>query len=342
MPCMSLLLDRPDSLSISPGTFANPLYDGADPYVIRHDDLYYSINTGAGGRIEIWKSTSLIDRGECSIVWAPPRWGWNRAEVWAPELHYIRGNWYVYYAASDGKNCNHRMGVLRCQSEDPQGPYTDLGQLYTGDDIGSKTENRWAIDGTILEQNDRLFFLWSGWEDDRDIQHLFIAEMSDPTTIATNRVRLCNNNTHVWEHVGEDRRQRGLHEGPAMLRRNGRIILVYSCSGSWQATYKLGMLSMRENADPMIPGNWTKHPKPVFESTDETFGIGHCSFTTSVDGSEDWILYHAKKSRAEGWDRHVYAQPFIWNARGLPEFGKPITPGQAISIPANRRTKRAA
>jgi GH43 family beta-xylosidase len=320
-------------LQLSQDTFCNPLYEGADPWVVRHDDVYYSCNTGPGGCIEVWKSDSLIDRQERTVVWTPPRSGWNRAEVWAPELHFVRGNWYIYYAASDGQNANHRMGVLRSVGEDATGPYENLGQMYTGDDLAGRTNNRWAIDGTILELNEQLYFIWSGWEDHRDIQHLYIANMSDPATISSNRVQLCPNNCHDWEHVGHSRRERGLHEGPAMLHRNGRVWLVYSCSGSWQATYKLGMLSMRENANPMDPASWTKHAAPVFESTDEVFGIGHCSFTTSTDGSEDWILFHAKKSRREGWDRSVHAQPFSWSSSGAPVFGRPVSPRERLIVP---------
>lgn len=269
-----------------------------------------------------------------------PRFGWNRAEVWAPELHYIRGSWYIYYAASDGRNKNHRMGVLRSMTDDPQGEYEDMGQMYTGDDIDGRSNNRWAIDGTILELNDRLYFLWSGWQDHQDIQHLYIAEMSDPATISSRRVQMCPNDCHAWEHVGEDRSERGLHEGPAILHRNGRVMVVYSCSGSWQASYKLGMLTMRENADPMNPVSWMKHDQPLFDSTDDVFGIGHCSFTTSVDGSQDWILFHSKKSRREGWDRSVHAQQFGWNSDGLPDFGMPFKHGKEIARPSRVPSRR--
>src|SRR5438067_9011794 len=99
--------------------------------------------------------------------------------------------------------------------------------------------------------------------------------MSDPRTIRGNSVRLCANDCHPWERVNECRRQRGLHEGPQLLRRNGRVFLVYSCSGSWQTSYKLGMLRMDESSDPLSPGSWVKHGEPVFESSGEVFGVGH-------------------------------------------------------------------
>ena len=319
--------------AMPPGEFANPLYDGADPYVVRHGDEYFTCCTGPGGRLEVWRSASLLERGTCRVVWTPPRSGWNRAEVWAPELHHVRGEWFLYYAASNGRNANHRMGVLRSTSGDAQGPYEDLGPMYTGDDVASKRNNRWAIDGTPLELNGQLYFAWSGWADHRDVQHLYIARMSDPATISSDRVQLAPNNCHPWEHVNECRRQRGLHEGPAFLHRHGRVCLVYSCSGSWETTYKLGLLTMDDTADPMNPCSWTKHAKPAMTSTADVFGIGHCSFTTSACGREDWILFHSKKSRVHGWLRSVHAQRFTWTAAGLPDFGRPLSPGERMSVP---------
>ena len=145
------------------------------------------------------------------------------------------------------------MGVLEAATDDPQGPYVDRGMLYTGDDVATGPHNRWAIDGTVLDLRGQLYFLWSGWADQRDVQHLYIARMSDPCTIASNRVQLCPNDCHPWERVGERHAERGLHEGPQVLVRNGRVFLVYSCSGSWQPTYKLGLLHMDAAADPIDP-----------------------------------------------------------------------------------------
>jgi GH43 family beta-xylosidase len=315
-------------------TLVNPLWPGADPYMVRHEGAYYRCQAGPGGRIEVWKSSALGHRGQRSIVWSPPRLGWNTSEVWAPELHLIKGKWYIYYAASQGQNRTHRMGVLEAQSDDPQGPFIDHGQLYTGDDAARGTASRWAIDGTILEHNGKLFLLWSGWEDERDVQYLYIAEMAGPTKVSTNRVKLCANDTYLWERVGESARQRGLQEGPAMLVRNGRVFLVYSCSGSWQESYKLGMLWADASANLLDPRSWRKVERPVFQSNASVFGVGHCSFVQSPDGSEDWIIYHSKARRNEGWERMVRAQRFSWNEKGFPVFGEPTEDGQALAGPA--------
>ncbi len=70
------------------------------------------------------------------------------------------------------------------------------------------------------------------------------------------------------------------------------------------------------------------------QSTADVFGIGHCSFTTTADGREDWILFHSKKTKRHGWPRSVHAQPFGWTADGLPDFGRPLKPGERMPAPA--------
>ena len=89
----------------------------------------------------------------------------------------------------NGHNASHRIGVLAATGDDPQGDFEDAGQLYTGDDVASRANNRWAIDGTVFELHGQPYFAWSGWEDHRDVQHLYLAKMSDPLTISSNRLR---------------------------------------------------------------------------------------------------------------------------------------------------------
>jgi GH43 family beta-xylosidase len=329
-------------------TFVNPLWPGADPWVVRHEGHYYFCETAGGVGVAVWKSTRLTERGEKRIVWRAPATGWNARQVWAPELHFINGRWYIYYAASDGDNANHRMGVLESASANPQGDYTDKGVLYTGDDESGGLPNRWAIDATVLTLDDRhgsraqagdpaMLLLWSGWPAEKDVQYLYIAPLANPWTIGGRRVRICDNSTHVWERVGEDPAERGLNEAPQVLRHDGRVFVVYSCSGSWQPTYKLGLLELRPGGDPLDANNWRKQDQPVFQSTESVFGVGHPCFVKSPDDREDWIVYHAKTARTPGWDRVVCMQPFGWSPDGFPQFGRPVPHGQPLPLPSGEK-----
>src|SRR5688500_62371 len=179
-------------------TFVNPIIaDGADPWVIRHQGSYYLIQSRDGG-IWVSKSDRLSQLAKNSVkVWTPPTTGWNRANIWAPELHFIAPRWYIYYAAGPSGTApatfiNQRSFVLESINDDPQGAYVDRGMLYTGDDIAGQTDNKWAIDLTVRRIDDQLYAVWSGWEanntaTDRTPQHLYMATMGSPTTINSNR-----------------------------------------------------------------------------------------------------------------------------------------------------------
>src|SRR5439155_1403370 len=70
-----------------------------DPWVVRHDSSYYLVQS-KDRTIWVYKSDQLTEPTQNGVpVWTAPHNGWNRSNVWAPELHYIDGRWYIYYAA---------------------------------------------------------------------------------------------------------------------------------------------------------------------------------------------------------------------------------------------------
>jgi GH43 family beta-xylosidase len=323
------------SSSASPGTlsaartFTNPIVeqDAADPWVIWKDGYYYFTFT-EGGHISIWKSRSLtqIDRGKKVTVWRPSeenRYRWN---IWAPELHWLNGKWYIYYAADDREDANHRMFVLESTSDDAQGSYVEKGMLKPSGD----RDDRWAIDGTILQHLDKMYMVWSGWPSETGgLQNLYIAEMENPWTLRGPRVLLSTPET-VWEWK--------INEAPQILQRNGKIFVIYSGNGAWTPRYAVGMLQ-HTGGDILNRANWKKSLDPVFLShvgpEGGVYGPGHCSFTRSPDGTQDWILFHARLRDGDGWPgRKTFAQPFTWNADGTPNFGRPIAAGVPLPVPS--------
>lgn len=311
---------------VAAATFANPVDpDGHDPWVIRWQELYYYC-WSEGGAIRVGRAERLQDiaRGPAAVVWTPPPGQPYSREIWAPELHRVDGSWYIYFAADDGANANHRMWVLRAATDDPQGGYTFLGQI-------TDPTNKWAIDGTVLATDDgELFFIWSGWEGYVDIQqNLYISPMSDPWTISGTRV-LISEPEHAWERNGGPP---FVNEGPQVLEHDGRIFVVYSASGSWTDDYCLGQLTLTGD-DVLDPDSWVKAPAPVFSRTPHVFGPGHASFVRSPDYAERWIVYHAAKYPGAGWDRDVRLQSFDWSPEGIPLFGAPVATGIHVTEPS--------
>lgn len=298
--------------------------------MILHGGYYYYCESRGQRHIYIRRSRTIQgiaqDAGVC--VWTAPERGGNCDNVWAPELHLLDGKWFIYYAADDGRNENHRMWAIEAEGSDPRGRYRCRGMLDTGG---------WAIDGTVLTLDDaRKFFLWSGWPGRKNgQQNLYIAPLRDPVTVAAPRVLLAGPD-QTWERVAMP-----ICEGPQVLRRNGDIFIVYSASGSWTPDYCLGLLHNRSQ-DVLDRSKWTKHG-PVFKKTDAVWGVGHCSFVKSLCQTEDWIVYHSKSSRSHGWkDRDVHAKRFSWSSDGFPDFGEPAPRSIPEQPPSRIRPVRLA
>ncbi|MCA9058720.1 MAG: family 43 glycosylhydrolase, partial [Planctomycetaceae bacterium] len=320
--------------ALPPDQFVNPIAEGADPWVIQHNGRYLWCFSDGNRAIALHESASLVTPGPKRIIWSAPEEGPYSREVWAPELHFIDGHFYVYFAASNGQNANHLAYVLKSAGDDPFGEYTVHGPLATGDGTDGRSPNIWAIDMTVLQHNGRLFAIWSGWDaPGTDQQFLYAAPMSDPVTISGPRVLLTPNDEWLWERTEEKEGTRGLHEGPEILKHQGRTFLLYSCAASWLPTYKLGLMELVGD-NPLQPSSWQKSDKPVFQSSENTWGVGHSCFVMSPDGREWWHVFHAKRDRRPGWRRGVFVQPFSFSTDGEPQFGAPVAPSVALPVPS--------
>ena len=117
-----------------------------------------------------------------------------------------------------------------------------------------------------------------------------------------------------------------------MLTKGKTVHVVYSGSGSWSDEYCLGLLTFR-GGDILDPANWTKYPEAVFSKVETSYGTGHCSFTVSPSGKEDWIVYHANVKPNLSWGgRGVRIQKFTWEG-DTPVFGIPAKAGEELEIP---------
>lgn len=322
-------------------TFSNPLLPaGADPWCIYKDGYYYYTHT-TGKNITLWKTKSIADlkTAEKKIVFTPPATGPNSKELWAPEIHWLQGKWYIYFAADSGRNESHRLWVLENSSADPlKGKWIMKGKLTTPDD-------KWSIDGTVYNHNGQLYLLWSGWEGDVNFQqNIYICAMSNPWTATGHRVKISSPQLD-WETHGDlnnpnDVPHVNVNEGPQILAKNEKLFLIYSASGCWTEYYSLGMLTANANSNLMDTASWKKKHQPVFTKSEENkvYAPGHNSFFKSPDGKEDWILYHANSKPGQGCGRQrtPRAQKFTWTADGIPEFGVPVSTGTILLIPSEK------
>ena len=312
-------------------TFTNPLRDGADPWVFYKDGYYYLTAT-RGGHIDVIKSPTAVGLSTAQpvVVWRAPRNGPNSRDIWAPEIHFLNGKWYIYYTATGRSRSdeNRRIFVLEAAGSNPQGTYIERGKLTPP---GS---DEYAIDATVYRRHDgALFMLWSGRHvSARGPQNIYIAPMRDPLTLSGPRV-LLSTPTYDWEKHGWE-----VNEGPQVLFRNGKTFVAYSASGATTPEYSLGLLT-NTDGNLLNAASWSKSPVPVFSQYSgpdgNVYTPGHNGFFTSPDGKEDWIVYHGKEDRDNTFGgRSTRMQRFFWNADDTPFFGHPIPAGVRLTVPS--------
>mgnify|MGYP004446963097 FL=1 len=269
----------------------------ADPYVYRHTDgiYYFTASVPAYDRIALRRSDTLagLAGAEEVTVWVKHEKGIMSQHIWAPELHYLNGRWYIYFAGSDVDDIwALRPYILECQGQDPmKDPWIEKGKMCRADEDEFSFE-AFSLDGTVFENKGKHYYVWAEKTGvGKQISNLYIAEMEDPCRLKTVQVLLTTPD-YDWERIGF-----WVNEGPAVLRNQGKIYLTFSASETGEH-YCIGMLTASEDSDLLDPRSWNKDRYPVL-CTDESLGIygpGHNSFTTDEKG-DPVMVYHMRTER---------------------------------------------
>jgi GH43 family beta-xylosidase len=317
--------------------FTNPVIpQRADPWVYKHTDGYYYFTASVPeyDRLEVRRAKTIQELGtaEAVVVWRKYGTGPMSANIWAPEIHFIKGKWYIYFAAARTSETvdglfDHRMFVIENDAVNPlEGNWTEKGQVKAN-------WESFALDATSFEHEGVQYLVWA--QKDPAIKgnsNLYIAPMSNPWTISGKQVMIATPE-YDWEKIGFL-----VNEGAAVLKRNGKIFISYSASAT-DYNYCMGLLAAADTSDLLNPDSWSKAAEPVFQTNETTgqYGPGHNSFTVSPDGEQDIIVYHARNYKEIVGDplydpnRHTRAQVFGWNEDGTPNFGIPVADGQAAA-----------
>lgn len=324
--------------------FYNPVSDKSmpDPFITYYDGYYYGLATEVPS-VRLYKNKTVEDlftKGESKVVISTgadigggKKLGWNE---WAPEIHYLptTDRWYIYFCAcTDGFDFGSmRMHCLESEGNDPFGDYT-----YKGTTVS----NRICIDQTVY-YDEESGVLYTAYCDFTELgQVIMLSDMREPWKVGSKRV-MVTHPEYNWEKRGTDSSNDGrVNEGPVFIKHDGQIFLLYSASGCWSEWYCLGCLRYKgpdtSKKNFLNPDNWEKSKRPVFEKANGVYGVGHCSFFTSPDGTETWIAYHGMATPDAGVEgRYAYIQKIEFGEDGAPVLGEPLSRSTGIEVPSGQ------
>ena len=146
----------------APRTLVNPVVlERADPSVYKHTDGFYYLTDSlpAFDGVELRRATTLggLATATPAMLFRRPATGPQSGWIWAPDLQYEDGTWYLYYSASPSSDrLDQRLYTMETTAADPlTGSWKQDGELRTG----------WescATDPTAYTSTDgRSYLLWA-------------------------------------------------------------------------------------------------------------------------------------------------------------------------------------
>lgn len=305
--CMLLLV--PFALhAAAEETFVNPVVNGADPFVFKDTDGTYYLYVTSGGAYgyRVHTSTNLVEwegKGYClrrddvytddTIVNDS---GSKTYNFWAPEVIKEGDTYYMVYTAQE------HLGIAT--SDSPLGPFTNNADSYLLPEFRN-------IDGHFYRDEDGRVYLyfvscgavtyngstvgggnniWGG-EFDLATQKFKTA----PTLL------LQYDSKYQYLLTSGKTVRDSVAEGPEILKHGDKYYLTYSASGYTDPAYAVHYATADNPLGPYKKYSYN----PILRSDDDDcndyqnphlYGTAHHSFTTSPDGTELIIVYHAHRT----------------------------------------------
>ena len=277
--------------------FNDTLIPVHDPVIIRQDSTYYIFCTGQG--ITVFSSADRKHwKQEKRVFNAPPQWALDafpgfKGHVWAPDISYHNGLYYLYYAVSAfGKNTSC-IGVATNKTLDPSSKdfkWTDHGkviQSVPGRDMWN------AIDPNLImdENNTPWLSFGSFWNGIKLVKLnsdlLSVAQPEKWHTIASRKRDFI-----LPDSVAGD----AAIEAPFIYKHENYYYLFvsfdYCCRGE-KSTYK------------MMVGRSEKVYGPYIDRGGVPMNLGGGSLL--LEGNKNWHgVGHNAVAAFNGWDYLVY------------------------------------
>lgn len=312
-------------------TYTNPVFKPilADPTVFRDPvtgDFYaygtenYWSTDGKTHIVAIVKSSDMAHWQYVADAFTPatkPAWR-TGANIWAPDIAYINGKYFLYYAYSYWDDPNPGIGLAI--ADKPEGPFTDQGKLFFSSEVGVRN----SIDPFYIEDGGKKYLVWGSFNNN----------LGTATATGIYMIELTDDGKAIKDPSTKIQIAADDFEAPMIYKHGGYYWFFGSkgsCCAGTGSTYRVlvgratsvtGPYTGRLGAPITIgnKGTFALHGNNLF------VGPGHESRIMTDKLGQDWILYHAMDANNAVIDgvnqRALMLDKVTWDpATGWPTIG---------------------
>ncbi|HEV7378223.1 MAG TPA: arabinan endo-1,5-alpha-L-arabinosidase [Dyadobacter sp.] len=294
-----------------------------DPVMIRQNGTYYLFATGRG--ISVWSSEDMKGwKKEKSVFSAPPEWAVKavpgfRGHIWAPDISFYQGQYYLYYSISTfGKN-GSCIGLATNKTLNPADPdfhWTDHGKMV--ESVPGRDE--WnAIDpNLVIDENKQPWLsfgsFWNGLKLvalDQNAKKIAVPQRW--YTLASVPGSLVKSDSSAGK---------GAIEAPFIFKKDKYYYLFasydYCCKGE-KSTYKMRVGRSENLTGPYVDKDNVSLKQGggtlLLQGDKNWHGVGHNSVYT-FDG-DDYLIFHGYDARDKGRSK-LRVEKLGWNEANWP------------------------
>jgi len=266
-----------------------------DPVMIKDGNTYYVFHTGRGIAIKTskdrinWKNAGSVFSRNNLPAWHKQDIPNQDGMLWAPDIHYRNGKYWVYYSVSAWMNFNSSVGLVTnttLDSTQPNYKWVDEGKII-GYKNGGEGVN--VIDpNAFVDTDGRVWLFYGSYK-----AGLRLTELNATTG------KLLNDPPQLTVIT------RALGEGVFVIKGPKYYYIFASrgrCCAGLRSTYQIVIGRSLTVDGPYLNKegkSWVDNNYTVFLAGDSTApGKGHNGFLT--DGDTTFIVYHAYTRAAGG------------------------------------------
>lgn len=285
-----------------------------DPVMIKQGNTYYVYHTGKGISIKTspdrvhWTNAGRVFDETNSPTWWKTDIPNQDGNLWAPDIHYYKGKYYLYYSVSAWMNFNSSVGLATNTTLDPKDPkykWVDEGQVISYKNGGEKVN---VIDPNAFQDKDgKDWLVYGSYQAGLRLVQLDPMTgklLQDPPQITTLTTKL--------------------GEGSFIIKAAQYYYIFASrgiCCKALNSTYQVVIGRSKDIKGPYLNKegkSWVDNNYTLFlEGNYEEPGRGHNGFITDHDTT--FVVYHAYTRSANGEPR-LNIKPVYMDDQGWPSM----------------------